>query len=124
MQEVAVAIEATFGIALVESYMIFCTEFFGFGPGCRFDLEKLDVLIVIVLPDKIMAELMQKQEIIIGVGVLDSSGWMKKIAVAGREGEIRVILAQAREEIILRVFLALWHSGSSRKLRIDCRIWR
>lgn len=95
--------------------MIFCAEFFGFGPGCGFDLEKLDVLIVIVLPDKIMAELMQKQEIIVGVGVLDSSGWMKKVAVAGREGEIGIILAQAREEIILRVFLGLWHRSSIRR---------
>lgn len=40
---------------------------------------------------------------------------MKKIAVAGHEGEIGIILAQAREEIILRVFLALWHNSSIRK---------
>lgn len=95
--------------------MIFCAEFFGFGPGCGFDLEKLDVLIVIILPDKVMAELMQEQQIIVGVDVLNSSGRMKKIAVAGREGEIGIILAQAREEIILRVFLALWHNSSIRK---------
>ena len=40
---------------------------------------------------------------------------MKKIAVAGYEGEIGIILAQAREKAILRVFLALWHNSSIRK---------
>ena len=62
-----------------------------------------------------MTELSKVGTIIVGVDVLNSSGRMKKIAVAGHEGEIGIILAQAREEIILRVFLALWHNSSIRK---------
>lgn len=96
--------------------MIFCAEFFGFGPGCGFDLEKLDVLIVVGFVNKSVAKFMKQGKIIVGINfVINRGGRMKKIAVAGHEGEIGIILAQAREEIILRVFLALWHNSSIRK---------
>ena len=60
MEPIAVTIEMIFGEVFVPFDAIFWTEFFGLGPGFRFDANEFNVASVGVFLDKIVAEFVKK----------------------------------------------------------------
>ena len=60
VEPVAVSVEVVFGEIFIPFNAVFRAEFFGFGPGFRFDTDKLDVAGIGVFLEEIVAELVEK----------------------------------------------------------------
>lgn len=100
MEIVAVAIEAIFGEVFVVFDAVFGAEFFGFRPGFSLDFEEFDIRVVICFAEEIVAELVEKEKLGFGVGVICFGGIKKRgrrgklEAFAGCDLQIREIFSQ------------------------------
>lgn len=100
MEIVAVAVEAIFGEVFVVFDVVFGAEFFGLSPGFGLDFEEFDIRVVICFAEEIVAELVEKEKLGFGVGIICFSGikkrgWRGKLeAFAGFDLQIREIFSQ------------------------------
>ena len=78
MEVVAVAVEAIFGEIFVVFDAVFGAKFLGLSPGFCLDFEEFDIRIVICFAEEIVAELMEKEELGFGVGVICFGGIKKR----------------------------------------------
>lgn len=115
VEVIAVAVEAVFGEIFVVFGAIFGAELLCFSPGSRFDFEELDICMVVVLADQIVAELVKQEELGFGVGVFGVCGVKKRARRSELEaatlgnGEVGVVASELFDEIL--------HRGSNLGLR-------
>ncbi len=108
VEVIAVAVEAVFGEIFVVFDAIFGAEFLCFSPGARFDFEELDICMVVVLADQIVAELVEKEELGFGVGIFGVCGVKKRArrgeleAAALGNGEVGIVTSELFDEILHR----------------------
>ena len=67
---VAVAVEAIFGEIFVIFDLIFGAKFFGLSPGFCLDFKEFDVCMIICFAKEIVAELVEKEKLSFGVGII------------------------------------------------------
>ena len=100
MEIVAVAIEAIFGEVFVVFDAVFGAEFFGLSPGFGLDFEEFDIRVVICFAEEIVAELVEKEKLGFGAGIICFGGIKKRggrgklEAFAGFDLQIREIFSQ------------------------------
>ena len=84
---VAITIKAILGEIFVIFEVIFFTEVFSFRPGLGFDLEELDICMVICFADEVMAKFVQEKELGFGVGIVGVGDIKKPV----RRGELEAV---------------------------------
>ena len=100
MEIVAVAVEAIFGEVFVVFDAVFGAEFFGLSPGFGLDFEEFDIRVVICFAEEIVAELVEKEKLSSGAGIICFGGIKKRggrgklEAFAGLDLQIGEIFSQ------------------------------